>query len=110
VAYGWDFASLEGSEDAVELEFAIDILLLGLDISRSVDLGRHDDEWTRLGITERNGMKCDHRGRYEYLSIRSVERSQVCSVRWSGMKRKGERAGKQSLLIDLATLVRLLGR
>jgi hypothetical protein len=110
VAYGWDFASSEGSEDAVELEFAIDILLLGFDIGRSVDLGRHDDEWKRLGITERNGMKCGHRGRYEYLSIRSVERVQVCGVRWSGMKRKGERAGKQSLLIDVATLVRWLGR
>ena len=44
MTYGGDFASLESSKDAIELEFAIDILLLGLDISRSVDLRRHDDE------------------------------------------------------------------
>jgi len=44
MAYGGNFASLESRKDAVELEFAIDILLLGLDISRPVDLRRHDDE------------------------------------------------------------------
>ena len=44
VTYGGDFPSLESRKDAIELEFAIDILLLGLDIGRSVDLGRHDDD------------------------------------------------------------------
>jgi hypothetical protein len=31
-------------ENAIKLEFAIDVLLLDLDICRSVDLRRHDDE------------------------------------------------------------------
>jgi hypothetical protein len=44
MTYRWDFASLEGREDAIELKLAIDILLLDLDIGRPVDLGRHDDE------------------------------------------------------------------
>jgi hypothetical protein len=44
LTYGWDLASLEGREDAIELELAIDILLLDLDVGWSVDLGRHDDE------------------------------------------------------------------
>jgi hypothetical protein len=44
VTYGGDLAGLEGSEDAIELELAVNILLLDLDVGRSVDLGRHDDE------------------------------------------------------------------
>jgi hypothetical protein len=43
ITYGGDFSSLESRKDAIELEFAVDILLFGLDIGRSVDLGRHDD-------------------------------------------------------------------
>jgi hypothetical protein len=31
-------------ENAIKLEFAIDVLLLDLDICRSVDLRRHDDK------------------------------------------------------------------
>lgn len=44
MTYGGDFAGLEGSKDAIELELAANILLLDLDVGRSVDLRRHDDE------------------------------------------------------------------
>jgi hypothetical protein len=44
ITYGWDLASLEGRDHAIELELAIDIGLLLLEVGRLVDLCRHDDE------------------------------------------------------------------
>lgn len=39
--YRWDLAVLESVDDAVELELAVDIGLLHLDIGGLVDVGRH---------------------------------------------------------------------
>jgi len=52
ITYRWDLASLEGSEHAIELELAVDIGLLLLDVGGFVDLRRHDDDgrWVSLGI------------------------------------------------------------
>lgn len=41
------------SENSIKLEFAINILLLGLDVCRSVDLRRHDDERREAWVSPR---------------------------------------------------------
>jgi hypothetical protein len=56
-------------ENAIKLEFAINILLLGLDVCRSVDLQRHDGERREAWVSlRREGLGLSSLGAARRLS------------------------------------------